>query len=383
MKNLLICGWYGTETLGDRAILAGIFKILSNTSFGKNIKIASLYPFLTKRTFIEDMPIYRDILKDSNLCFFDVYDKDVLDNEIEASDLVVFGGGPIMDLAELNIIKYIFSNAKRKGKKTAIIGCGLGPLYRKQYINKAKKILNKADIIIFRDKKSVDTARNILNESNKKIQYSHDPAVLSCFHYMNSNSNSSTTDRNYIAVNLREFNNIGFKSDIYLSDDKIIKLLKGLSRNFNNKIKLVPMHTFGIGGDDRYYLTKLKDQIKIENIEILHKPLNLFELFDVYSNAYSCIGMRYHSIVFQTLLNGNNFILDYTDKANGKISSFLELIDDKNFYDDRYINVLQDVSMEKINMIPLILKQNNCFDVQHEIYNKTIDSYVKLLNSIM
>ena len=30
MKNILVLGWYGTETLGDRAILDGIFQIMGN-----------------------------------------------------------------------------------------------------------------------------------------------------------------------------------------------------------------------------------------------------------------------------------------------------------------------------------------------------------------
>ena len=28
--NICILGWYGTETIGDRAILAGIISLLSN-----------------------------------------------------------------------------------------------------------------------------------------------------------------------------------------------------------------------------------------------------------------------------------------------------------------------------------------------------------------
>ena len=52
--------------------------------------------------------------------------------------------------------------------------------------------------------------------------------------------------------------------------------------------------------------------------------------------------MRYHSVLFQTVLNGNNFILDYTNKKSGKIRSFLDEYGLNGFYKSRYINLLED-----------------------------------------
>lgn len=380
--NILICGWYGTETLGDRAILAGIFKILRNALMGGNVKIASLYPFLTKRTIIEDSNIYSNIAPELNVSYFEINNKITLNQEIESTDLVIFGGGPIMDLPELQIMKYIFVNAKNRGKKTAIVGCGLGPLYRKQYKNTARDILRYSDLTIFRDKNSVDTAMELLKDNHLQLYYSHDPAILASYHYrLNEYKAQNSTTNNYIAVNIREFQNIGFRSDEYLGENKIIELMEIISKQYET-VKLVPMHTFGIGGDDRYYLTKLKYQTQSKNIEVIHEPMNLFELFDVYSNAAACIGMRYHSIVFQTLLNGNNYILDYTDKKNGKIGSFIKLFDTQNFYGDRYINVLQDISSEKIMDIRTVLARNQHFNFDDSIYKETLDQYVKLLKKV-
>ncbi len=46
--RILIIGWYGTETIGDRAILAGLISFFSKVYRCFEIKIGSLYPFLLK-----------------------------------------------------------------------------------------------------------------------------------------------------------------------------------------------------------------------------------------------------------------------------------------------------------------------------------------------
>lgn len=49
-KTVCILGWYGTETLGDRAILDGILSALYLAYGECNILLGSLYPFFTERT---------------------------------------------------------------------------------------------------------------------------------------------------------------------------------------------------------------------------------------------------------------------------------------------------------------------------------------------
>ena len=48
MLRVCITGWYGTETLGDRAILIGIVGILKNFSKEIEISLLSFYPFFRR-----------------------------------------------------------------------------------------------------------------------------------------------------------------------------------------------------------------------------------------------------------------------------------------------------------------------------------------------
>lgn len=49
--------------------------------------------------------------------------------------------------------------------------------------------------------------------------------------------------------------------------------------------------------------------------------------------------MRYHSVFFQTILNGNNFILDYTDPSTGKIIGFIRDCGGLDFYSGRMLQL--------------------------------------------
>lgn len=382
--KICIVGWYGTETLGDRAILAGIFKVFDNVFESFSVKIGSLHPFFTKRTILEDENIYNLMAPKMRLEYFDVKNKSMLDLVIKASDLVVMGGGPIMDITELEIVYYSFKKAQKMKKKTMLFGCGMGPLYKRQYIDIVSKILKISDLTIFRDKKSVGTAKSICEEINEnRFLWAHDPAIIPIGEYI-SNNEMIRTDS--IAINFREFPISAYNARSMLSNNDIAKLLAKIAGKYDS-VYLVPMHTFCIGGDDRNFLTELALKANCSNIHVIHKPMNLYELFKVYANSMACIGMRYHSVVFQTLLNGNNFIFDYTDKVNGKIVSFLDLIDQNGFYKEKYFSLQSgksdfdenDIATEGLDT----LSSNQRFTYDTGIYNEVQKYYSDQIKKIV
>ena len=148
--------------------------------------------------------------------------------------------------------------------------------------------------------------------------------------------------------------------------------------NYYEYVKLVPMHTFYVGNDDRYYLTEIASSLNRSNVKVLQKPFNLYSLYSIYENAEACIGMRYHSIVMQTLLNGNNYILDYTNKDTGKISGFMNMLDSPEFYNNRYANLENDAI--DINECIKILRGKNKYT--YPITDTVLWKYCDLLKKI-
>ena len=49
-------GWYGTETIGDRAIFAGVLHIFNFFEGNIDVRLGSLYPFYSHRMLMEDTP---------------------------------------------------------------------------------------------------------------------------------------------------------------------------------------------------------------------------------------------------------------------------------------------------------------------------------------
>lgn len=381
--KICIVGWYGTETLGDRSILIGLARVIEKC-FGKSkIYLGSIHPFYTERCLYEDKEFYSKVSPNVEIDVFDIKDMKTYKSVIKNSSIIAMGGGPIMDLYELGAIEFGFGYARKNNVKTAILGCGVGPLYDKTFREVTSHILEMSDLIILRDKLSIIEADNILLENNRtldnKIIYLHDPAIIPIGIFLNDQKEKTRKVDNNVLINMRAFPSSAFREK-KINESILIEMVKGLADKFD-KVKLLPMHTFSIGGDDRFYLYKIKQLTNASNIEVINKPLSVYELFETIYEANKCIGMRYHSIVFQTLINGNNAIIDYTEPNKGKISGFLNLIDGLDHYKDMYIN-LQSENSDVSNFIYNFLKSTQ-FKTDKDIFIETEQSYVDKVKALV
>lgn len=376
--NICVLGWYGTETLGDRAILEGIIRIFQNIEAKNHFYIGSLYPFFTERTVYEEKEALASLGVEKRIMIFDETNGNKLREYIQKADMVIMGGGPLMDLLEIDIIDKAFMYAKKHKKKTGVIGCGIGPLNNDYYRKSVYRILVNSNISIFRDKNSLAEAKALNHQFGNKIaeetlSYSNDPAILpiASFH------KKDCTVKNRVVINLRD---LGFQSSTEVQEQinaNLLAMLKKLSQQFD-EVLLLPNHVFSIGGDDRQYYSELKmELLDFPNILVEHEPKSLFETFRIIAESKAAIGMRYHAIVFQTFLNGNNYILDYTEPKKGKIMSFLSSIDKKHFYKNRYYSLVHANERFHFDL------NQDTFCYEPSIYRDTIEYYVKKIKEII
>lgn len=381
--RITIIGWYGTETIGDRAILAGLLSFFFKAFGDFEVMLGSLYPFFSARTFAEDLNFYRDISK-KNIKFQTFASKKCseLECSIEKSDLVVMGGGPLMDLSELYMVEYAFKIARKLRKKTAILGCGVGPLFHHKYRRSVAEIVGHSSLTILRDSKSKEALDKISRELNRscheKILISYDPAVECAV--LKKKNDQKAEQQDYIAINLREFpNEYSAGMDAKDINNGLYKFVASLSEHWADKeIRLIPMHYFHVGGDDRFFLNTIALRLNRQNIKVQNVNLTLEETMNVYQNAYFNVGMRFHSVVLQTILSGKNYILDYTEPKKGKIFGFLHDIDQNGFYDDRYVSLQQEDASPSI--IQNVLSEF-VYDVQK--IEKQLSIYVDSLKALM
>lgn len=376
--NICIIGWYGTETIGDRAILAGILSIFGEICVNFSVSIGSLFPNFTERTLLEDSTFYYEISnnKITDILIFDSLNSKSLRGNIKKSDLLIIGGGPLMDIEQMYMLEYAFKYAKRKGKKTAVLGCGWGPLNNPIYSQIAESIINKSDLTIFRDSTSLNQFKSSNNRenTNQQIFSSIDPAFFCAQYYKN---NYPRKEGEYIAVNFRDISLDQYEGNKWENEEVFKNILSRLSEH-SLPIHLIPMHTFYVGGDDRYLLNRLYFETKNANIIVHNNPLNLVEVMDLYMNAKICVGMRFHSIVLQTILNGKNIILDYTNPKTGKIISMMQELNMEDNYHKQYYSLIYhqgNLSLDSCNQFHV---DGNYIEKNKKIY---IENIKKLLQN--
>lgn len=342
--NVVIIGWYGTETIGDRAILAGIINLLSEISPQFNLSLGSLIPDFSKRTLIEDTDFYNEISQNNlrGISLFDSLNRNELKKAINNSDLVIVGGGPLMDIDQMFMLEYAFRYAKRRGRKTAIVGCGWGPLKSKEHIKAAASIIHNSNLTIFRDATSLNEylkcdIRKLVDSEN--ITSSIDPAFFCADYYRRFDLNNRKKD--YIAINFRDISKDQYGGDSDRNDKLFSYIIDSIRKQYDMPVHLVPMHSYFVGGDDRSQFNRIAFSLDDASGIIVHNnPPSLVEVMSLYKNAQFCVGMRFHSIVLQTILNGRNIILDYTDPSKGKIISMMRELYMLEAYKDKYLSLI-------------------------------------------
>ncbi len=316
--TIFIIGWYGTETIGDKAILGGIISSYKERiGDGLNIVIGSIYPFITKRT-IKELNIDAKVVNSRSL--------DLLKYSA-ISDETIMGGGPLMDLDELFIPYTAFYSASFNKNKTTIYGCGLGPLKQDKNIELVKKIFKLSTDIFLRDEDSRRTAIAWTNRSD--IKNIEDPAK-SFVETIGENTKSSP--KSELACFLREWTHEYAqelsKSEFY---EKRKKLEKGIANKIKNlakekkvaTIKLYHMHNFHIGYDDRDFSRRfIHENFPNDNSISFHKELSSVDnIILAMKSAKLNLCMRFHSVLFAHTINADFYAIDYTQ--GGKIKGFL------------------------------------------------------------
>lgn len=377
MVKITIIGWYGTETVGDRAILLGILLGLKKSFVDFEVQLGSIYPFFTERTLIEDISFYQQALGDDNLdiSIFDTQNITALNQSLRWADIVVMGGGPLMGMWSLYMIEYAFKKAKKLKKQTIILGCGFGPIVERKYAKTLVNIVNKSDLTIFRDTQSCELYQSIAGAKSQPVMAAIDPAVIAAVRYkeLYPIHNDILKQEEAVVASIRDFPMEYRINDSITGDkmnDKVLNILFSIQEKANLPIELLPMHYFSIGGDDRVYMNKLRFEYENSKpISVQNNPLSLKQTFDKFSNAALCVGMRFHSVVLQTFLNGNNFVIDYTDPKTGKISGFLNQLGIMEQYKEKYVNI-QSGKLEQIESWTASKIDDEQIEKILNIYNK-------------
>ncbi len=329
-KRVLICGWYGTETLGDKAILGGILISLRKCLGDINVVLVSLHPYVSKMT-------RRQMNELKGVRIVNCEQGAKLANQ---ADLVVFAGGPLMAIDETTNMLAIFESAKKAGQKTIVAGCGVGPLGARRHNAAIKRILQLADVRIYRDQKSRQISAKLgINVDSDLV--SEDPA----FTWLEKQREELKKQEYLCApkillLGLRDFPHATYARHLSESasleaklryEASVQKALEQLVEQHQDLvIRPLPMCTNHFGDDDRWFYRRLfRGNKKLEShldFSLLNAELNPVDYCKAFKQSTVALTMRFHSVVFAMGLDVPAVAIDYT-LGQGKVYALAERFD--------------------------------------------------------
>lgn len=315
----LICGWYGTETLGDKAILGSVLTALRSCDPVTPIKLASLQSDFSQLT-ASQMPELNGV---------EIISTERAVAKAASYRALIFGGGPLMAINEIMMMRRLFHIVREHGGATVVAGCGVGPVGSKKYQAAIADLLMSSDLRIYRDEASRRRAAD-MGIDVRHDAVTEDPA----FDWILRNRVNRARAPDTLLLGLRRFPwkeyapELGRKKSQELSekaDSAIAQALAKLAAERPGlRIAPVPMCTNPYGDDDRWYYrslfgrdSSLGDRVDWSLIGAELSPLDYLRAFE---NAGAALTMRFHSLVFALACGLPALSLDYT-LGQGKVTA--------------------------------------------------------------
>ncbi|MHA7855901.1 polysaccharide pyruvyl transferase family protein [Marinobacter shengliensis] len=326
-KRVLICGWYGTETLGDKAIIAGVMTAMrKHLGQGTKFTVASLNPYVTEMTK-KQMGEFENV---------EIVDIDHAVATSATMDYLVFGGGPMMAIDPLAPMEVMFERAHAAGVTTIAASVGVGPLGGAWLNQSIRRILELCDIRIYRDEKSRQNAVQ-LGVPAENDDVAEDPAFTWLRGVPERKTNPSDDHHKTLLLGLRDFPyreyaaGLSERESLALKqnyEQTVVEAIRELmAQNKDLIVRPLPMCTNHFGGDDRWFYRRLFRDLAATGARLDYSllgpeqsPLHYVKAFQ---DADALLGMRFHSLVFGIGLGVNCVAIDYT-MGRGKVRSLAE-----------------------------------------------------------
>lgn len=324
--KVLVCGWYGTETLGDKAILGGIAHSIQRALGTVDLTVVSLFPYVSEvtRRQMPELKGCRIVSSGDGVSL------------AGSADLVVFGGGPLMAIDELADMEAVFSVAKSRGVPTLVAGCGVGPLGEKWHNEALKTILSLATLRVYRDAKSRDLARELGVDISGDL-VAEDPAFTWLYRQREKLQSSPPNTHKVLLLGLRDFPHSTYARHLGADECQTAKrryeqsVLMALEvlvvRHPDLVIRPLPMCTNHFGDDDRWFYRRLFRHNATLNtrldLSLLGAELSPRDYCEAFRSAHVALTMRFHSLVFALGLEVPAVAIDYT-LGKGKVHSLAE-----------------------------------------------------------
>ena len=318
MRILTFGGWFGSENIGDSAILIGLREILQNTVPDAELTALSISPEYTMKTcdvLSVRLQSPRNLL---NRTVREKYWTIFRDSDV----YILTGGTPIYDYGHMSRIIHLgIPNLQRK--VLICFGIGVKPLKTLHGRHLVSRLLSNASLISTRDRSSQRTLSNLLG---RKISLTGDTAL-----YMEPAKRREVEpildkigrDRPIVAfcpryLSLRE--KWHYHEPLTMSDIRIIRHSLAKTADYLNRkgfnVVFIPFHKVGID-NDYTEIEKIRMLMKTEHSTVLKEELTPQVMMKLLGYMELVIGLRLHSLVFAATMGTPFSSISYDTKIVG------------------------------------------------------------------
>jgi polysaccharide pyruvyl transferase WcaK-like protein len=328
-KNVLITGWYGTETAGDKAILGELLHTIKSYNPEIKVTITTIDEKISRQTNKELSAGAIEVIDIKHAC------NPVILNKMDA---VIIGGGPLMEVEQIEDLWRIFQQANEHKIARIIFGCGIGPIYTKRVEKFVSGICQLATSGFFRDKPSFQYALKL--GANSDIKCACDPALSFVVRWRKQMKVGEKHGGIRIAGLVREQTkeyltdvNLEEKNDLFAR--QLSETFQDITKVFPNVIvELLPMHMYWKGNDDRIFNRKILNYSRqTPSVFMEREYLDIYSLLNILHQNDIAIAMRYHGHLFSMALGIPFLSVNYSGKQ-GKVSNLIREIGYQRFAED-------------------------------------------------
>lgn len=280
-------------------------------------------------------------------------------HDLKNADMVIFAPGAC-GLHKYNYghwIKLYITMLLLKNKKNFIVfhGCSMGPFDSHLYL--LKKILNKPDLIMLRDRTSVQEFRKV------RMDVSRYPVTGDSAMIIKTEKRKTTVKEKIVGIIPMDFSRMSV-NHVSSENERMIKCFADVVNYLYRRYEISKIHIISHIPEDKKEQQIIKRIINQINFKIKCEIINHtspIDMFKEYENLYFCISARHHGGAFALKMGVPSICIAYEHKAFGFYKQYgLEeyVIDINKLTSDSLISCL-DKGIENYSVIEeKILKSN-------------------------
>lgn len=332
MKKVVISGYYGFDNLGDEVILAALINNLRQLKQKVHITVLSNNPAATAQNYqvqaIERWPLAN------------------VKQALKGCELFITGGGSLLqDRTSIKTIPYyltIMGMARRRGAKTALFACGMGPVNRWWLQKGCQKSLQKADFISVRDEESKQLL--IKMGLRKEISLIPDPAFTLAGQKPTLNYDLLRQEglrKQKPLILLAPRNQVGQAAD----PSFWVEVIKQIKAQKEVQFLLWPLHQ-----QEDYQLCQAIAAHSKE--DLIKKPLTPQNILSCFRGVDLVIGVRYHALLLAAVAGRALLGIAYDPKVKSLLKS---------------LNLLHDLDLSKVDAATIAWRALKCLQQKEKV----------------